>query len=425
MESLIVNISGKVRRERLLGREHLVAPVTLIVPGVLNGSEGPILYLNEENEKSVDLWNNMPLTLGHPKNGSVPISARSAKVLNKYGLGTLLNTKNNGKLQGEAWFDVLNTEEKSPGLIKQIENGKPVELSTGLRIDVKDADGIKIAHNYRPDHLAILIDEVGACSNKDGCGVLINQEGKMKKDDKRTIWNKLGDLFIGNDDDSSESESVSDNNTSEISETNETVEEVQNMKKEDRSKLVDTIVANCGCDKKIIENLDDDTIKKLAVVHNKGDMPAVVKEKIAAAADDDEDEEKEDTENEGKDVKNALSELTEKQLVALLPQSMKDDLKFVSNYRNQQKESIIDQIIDNAGATDDEAKEIREVINSKSLEEIQRDYAFVLRRQPKTQHNYAGMGAGSRRIDNKDESKPDHLLPSDPMEILMNERNGK
>ena len=32
-----------------------------------------------------------------------------------------------------------------------------------------------IAKNYRPDHLAVLPDNSGACSISDGCGVLVNQ----------------------------------------------------------------------------------------------------------------------------------------------------------------------------------------------------------------------------------------------------------
>jgi hypothetical protein len=40
--SLTANAYGKARREVVNGRDFLVAPLTLIVPGVLHGSQGPL-----------------------------------------------------------------------------------------------------------------------------------------------------------------------------------------------------------------------------------------------------------------------------------------------------------------------------------------------------------------------------------------------
>ena len=48
METVVANFSGKARRETWDGREYLVAPATLIVPGVLNGSQGPLFYPPDE-----------------------------------------------------------------------------------------------------------------------------------------------------------------------------------------------------------------------------------------------------------------------------------------------------------------------------------------------------------------------------------------
>ena len=41
-------VNASVRRESLHGRSYLVAPTTLIVPGVLNGSMGPLYYPPED-----------------------------------------------------------------------------------------------------------------------------------------------------------------------------------------------------------------------------------------------------------------------------------------------------------------------------------------------------------------------------------------
>ena len=55
-----------------------------------------------------------------------------------------------------------------------------LKSATGLRTSDEHVSGvhndgrayIAIARKYRPDHLAILLNERGACSIQDGCGVL-------------------------------------------------------------------------------------------------------------------------------------------------------------------------------------------------------------------------------------------------------------
>ena len=185
METLVANLAGQTRRETRDGREFIVAPVSMIVPGVLNGSSGALFYPADEIRKSVDAWNGMPLTLGHPlaRDGKFP-SARSPEVMDKQGLGTLYNTRFvNGKLAADAWFDLNRLATVDNRVLISLQSGTPIELSTGLSVDNEDAsegshhEGTpyeKIARNYRPDHLAILVDQKGACSINDGCGVLIN-----------------------------------------------------------------------------------------------------------------------------------------------------------------------------------------------------------------------------------------------------------
>ena len=55
-----------VRREMLNGREHIVAPVRMLVPGVLNGSQGPGYYPPEEVAKNPTDWDHSPITINHP-----------------------------------------------------------------------------------------------------------------------------------------------------------------------------------------------------------------------------------------------------------------------------------------------------------------------------------------------------------------------
>jgi hypothetical protein len=185
MERLIANLSSQVRRDKLGGREHLVAPVSLIVPGVLHGSQGAGYYPQEELAKNPEAWNYVPVVIYHPQSNGVHLSARDPDVLNSQGVGVLLRTKANGKLVGEAWFDIERTRLVDERVLNDLEAGKKIELSTGLFLDKEPAgEGATfngtpydwIARNFRPDHLAILPDQVGACSIAQGCGVLVNQQ---------------------------------------------------------------------------------------------------------------------------------------------------------------------------------------------------------------------------------------------------------
>lgn len=182
MDFLNANLSKKVRRETLNGRQYLVAPLTMIVSGVLNGSEGAYYYPPKEVSKDPAIWNHVPIVLNHPKVDDRYVSARSPDILQQYQLGYVFKSHAvNGKLRGEGWFDIEHTGRVSPAVLNSLENGRPIELSTGLFTDVEPApQGSKhgsksythVVSNFRPDHLAILPDQTGACSLRDGCGVL-------------------------------------------------------------------------------------------------------------------------------------------------------------------------------------------------------------------------------------------------------------
>ena len=225
METLTANIAGKTRRVTRNGREYVVAPMTLIVPGVLNGSQGPLFYPEEEITKNAAAWNGMPLVVGHPYDSEGnPISARSPDILDAQGVGEVFNAivsrqfhgKSDTKLVAEGWFDVERTRKVDASILSSLEAGNLLELSTGLFTDNKPAPAGSvhkdrpysfIASNYRPDHLAILMDSKGACSIADGCGVNVNQEGSTIVDKLPPLektkgmpfgfrWDKV---FIGNE----------------------------------------------------------------------------------------------------------------------------------------------------------------------------------------------------------------------------------
>ncbi|KKK77228.1 hypothetical protein LCGC14_2855730, partial [marine sediment metagenome] len=181
MENLTCNFAGVVREEILEGRKHLVAPATLIVPGVLNGSLGPLYYPPEELAEKPAIWNHKPIIVYHPAPGQ---SACDPDVINSRKIGLIMNTKfEDGKLKAEAWLEPTRMEKVDNRVAEAIENQEMVEISTGVFTDNELTEGEwngekydAIARNYRADHLAILPDQTGACSIADGAGLLrLNQ----------------------------------------------------------------------------------------------------------------------------------------------------------------------------------------------------------------------------------------------------------
>ena len=197
MEQIFANITGKTRRATIGGRQYIVAPLSLIVPGVLNGSQGPLYYPPEEVAKDPSAWNGVPIVVYHPQEGDQNISARDPGVIDKQGVGYVYHARSNGKLTAESWFDIEDTRRVDSRILAALEAGRPIEISTGLFTSNEPApEGAShngtpythVARNYRPDHLAVLPDLIGACSIQDGCGVLVNES-------KQSIWQKLGELL--------------------------------------------------------------------------------------------------------------------------------------------------------------------------------------------------------------------------------------
>lgn len=139
----------------------------------------------------------MPLVGYHPVVHGQHVSARDPDILAGQGLGQVFRaTSQTGNLDAEAWFDKLLTEafdlrlNVEDRMLPRVMRGEPIELSTGLFTDNTPApDGATfdgkpytyVARNYKPDHVAVLPDQVGACSLKDGCGISVNSnEDTMK-----------------------------------------------------------------------------------------------------------------------------------------------------------------------------------------------------------------------------------------------------
>lgn len=178
-EEIVGNMSSLVRRESLDGRSYYVSPVVMIVEGVHNGSSGPVYYSSEELAKFPEVWNGKPVVIYHPDLEGKPVSACSPAIFEKQTVGTLFNTAfSGGKLKSEIWMDIEKTMKIDPRVIHMLEDGAILEVSTGLFTEEdEEANGVwngekysRVAYGIRPDHLAILPDQVGACSVQDGAG---------------------------------------------------------------------------------------------------------------------------------------------------------------------------------------------------------------------------------------------------------------
>ncbi len=156
--------------------------MSLIVPGVLNGSKGPLHYPLEEIGKNHKQWNGIPITLYHPTIGGQNVSAKEPGVLEQSGMGFLRNASVEGKLRAEGCFDEERTKMIHPGVYNSLLKSQPIELSTGLfttNVPSPGQHGMRhythVATQFRADHLAVLPGQRGACSLDDGCGVLVNK----------------------------------------------------------------------------------------------------------------------------------------------------------------------------------------------------------------------------------------------------------
>lgn len=167
------------RTETLDGRECLVFPVVMMVEGVHCGSGGASFYSAEELGKTPGAWNMKPVVVRHPEQEGTPISACSKDILEKQSVGVLLNTSfEDGKLKSEAWLYTDKANKVQPGIIASLKGGKMMEVSIGHFSEDIATSGQwngetyeKVAINIKPDHLALLPTERGACSVMDGAGI--------------------------------------------------------------------------------------------------------------------------------------------------------------------------------------------------------------------------------------------------------------
>src|SRR5689334_8612717 len=124
METLILNLGGSYRREKMDGKDYLVTPIVMKVVGVHNGSKGPVLYVENHLKPTVPSWNHKPIVINHPPKH--PYSANAKEVIENQQCGILLNTVWDERLKTEGWFDIVKCGSIKHGkeIIANIEAGK-------------------------------------------------------------------------------------------------------------------------------------------------------------------------------------------------------------------------------------------------------------------------------------------------------------
>jgi 2'-5' RNA ligase len=169
--------ANKLIRTTMDGRDYAVVPIVALVAGVVNGE----LVTADELSAFVAAWNGRPVPLRHPQDASGPISANSPSVIEGCVVGQVFKMAMDGdRLRGEMWLDVAKCERLGGDALttlQRLEQGEVVEVSTAYFCDIEQAAGefkgqayTGIQRNLRPDHVALLPDEIGACSVAKGCG---------------------------------------------------------------------------------------------------------------------------------------------------------------------------------------------------------------------------------------------------------------
>ena len=335
---LIHMMSKLIRKDMFDGDEHWVVPTVLIKSGVWSGSKGPVLYTNEELSKFVEAWNGRPVPVYHPVS-----SANDPETLERMEVGRLFNVEFvDGKLKGEVWLNVRKLKDKALQVYNLLAENKHIDVSTSFFNDLDEEEGeldgkkyIGVVKNIRPDHLAILPHEKGACSWDDGAGMPRNNQRKDSLDDN--IFNKFVERLISvlskKTDSTDSTESLSKNETKE----NEKMDEILKA-------LIDNESTRLTEDDRVwLEKLEENQLKTLIPIENKEEDPP--------------DNEDEDEEEEAPSVENIdFSKFSVEEFIALANETVQNTLNDAVAFVDEHNAKLVEAITSNSEFEKDEMK---------------------------------------------------------------------
>ncbi len=198
------NMSEKAKIKQLEGQDHLVFPVIAAKEVVMN----ELLYPENELKKNVVSWNGVPITVNHPTKNEQNVSINSPEMLEKFSVGKFFNVRYDNGVKGEMWFNISQAEGKGfDKVVSGLKDGVMMEVSTGVLAEQNEISGIFKNKEYSgivkgiiPDHLALLPNDVGACSVDDGCGTHrtnrnVSTQSSEDKGDKQEGKNRMIKAF--------------------------------------------------------------------------------------------------------------------------------------------------------------------------------------------------------------------------------------
>jgi len=165
--------SGKFEIVQLNGRDHISTKmISLQCNSVMNG----LAYPEEAVMASYSQLDNLPAPASHPIVNGERVSASHPLAVNAFNIGAMVS---NPTIEGEnivndLIIDKMVAEKDSRGvdLIKRIENGEQIGVSTGLTADIINGSGEMKGRKYNGmvsniefDHVAVLLNEPPAGEN--------------------------------------------------------------------------------------------------------------------------------------------------------------------------------------------------------------------------------------------------------------------
>ncbi len=179
-------VDYEIREEKFDGMEHIIVPAIMMVEGVHAGSRGPVFHSAKSLSEFNEAWNGIPVVVYHPQKDNTFVSANSPEMLEQC-VGRVFNTHmtDEGKLMADVWINKEKIQQVNQLAYDYIIQKRPMDVSVGVYTEeIKVPSGnwngetyTIEASNYRPDHLALLPGEQGACGWADGCGIRVNQKG--------------------------------------------------------------------------------------------------------------------------------------------------------------------------------------------------------------------------------------------------------
>lgn len=402
---LIANVDtkAKIRYENFEDVEHLVVPVIAAQQGVMNN----LFYPAEEFRDWVETWNGVPVPISHPMVNGIAVSAKTPRIQELTSVGWFFNvefTKDN-KLKGEIWINTDKVKKlNAEYILDRFTNNEIMEVSTGLYSNVEMVSGEyngkkydAIVRNIRPDHLALLPNEIGACSVEDGCGAMRNNnkecachEIKVKQEEKCSCQNEnkitSNDIEVKGD--------VAQEVDQKDQDENSIVSNEQNGggKMGFIKSLVQNVIANkenefTNEDSEKLESLGEDVLSKIAT--NEVEAPAeeapASEEKAEEQSEAEEkqeeaSEESEEVVSENQDEEEVKVDETAEQKANSLIEKIEDvELKeLLSNAYKQYEErkaTLVNSIVKKSKLTSDEVS-VMSINQIERLEESLKEFSF-------------------------------------------------